>query len=211
MGHDRLSEMPHSRKTMGGPFRALLAQAIAAAEVEGRPIGARVHELRTSLKKAQALLKLVGPPSGRPARRERRRLAAVARRIGPVRDPRAREGVDQGATRAGRRRRSGISESSSRHEGGLAKGHARGLSCLAEGRQEPRVPRAPRCRRRGPEGDPKPRRASGRAGGRPGGDPRSGAPRGRRCGLSPPAYARRAPANRCGPRSARAIACCASR
>jgi CHAD domain-containing protein len=67
-------------------LRGLLGQAIAAAEDDGRPLGVRLHEMRTALKKARALLRLVHPLLGRRGRHERRNLAAVARSVGLVRD-----------------------------------------------------------------------------------------------------------------------------
>ena len=67
-------------------LRVLLKRAIEAAGETARPVGARVHEMRTALKKARALLRLVRPPLGHRARVAQRRLAAVAGRIGSVRD-----------------------------------------------------------------------------------------------------------------------------
>jgi CHAD domain-containing protein len=46
----------------------------------------RVHDLRTSLKKTRALLRLVRPTAGRPARRENRRLREVAAAAAAFRD-----------------------------------------------------------------------------------------------------------------------------
>jgi CHAD domain-containing protein len=67
-------------------LKALLTQAIESAEADARPLGPRVHELRTSLKKARALLRLVDPLLGRAGRKERRGLAAISRSVAPVRD-----------------------------------------------------------------------------------------------------------------------------
>lgn len=67
-------------------LRGLLRQAIEAAEADERPLGTRVHQMRAALKKARALLKLVRPLLDRRAREERRRLAAIARWVGVVRD-----------------------------------------------------------------------------------------------------------------------------
>jgi len=67
-------------------LRGLLRRAIAAADDDVRPLGERVHELRTALKKAKALLRLAESLLGKRGRRERRKLAAVARRVGSTRD-----------------------------------------------------------------------------------------------------------------------------
>ena len=67
-------------------LRVLLQRAIAAADDDARPLAARVHQLRTTLKKAKALLRLAGPLLGKRGRRQRKKLAAVARRVGSVRD-----------------------------------------------------------------------------------------------------------------------------
>jgi len=77
-----------ARHAMERLLRALLRQAVAAAEDEGHPVSARVHRVRTAIKRAKALLRLFEPLVGKDGRRERRKLAAVARGIGSVRDAR---------------------------------------------------------------------------------------------------------------------------
>lgn len=67
-------------------LRELLKQAIEAADDSSVPIGRRVHEVRAALKKARALLKLVGSLPGRRGSEERRALADVAGWLGSVRD-----------------------------------------------------------------------------------------------------------------------------
>jgi|GEM_PF-2029283 len=69
-------------------LRAVLWQGIKAAEDEGRPVSERVHHVRTAIKKAKALLRLADPLLGKAGRRERKKLTAVARGIGAVRDAR---------------------------------------------------------------------------------------------------------------------------
>jgi CHAD domain-containing protein len=75
-----------ARHGMERLLRRLLAVAIEAADDGARPLGTRVHEMRTAIKKARALLRLVDPLLGRRGRRERTNLAAVARWVGSVRD-----------------------------------------------------------------------------------------------------------------------------
>jgi CHAD domain-containing protein len=67
--------------------RAELARATAATDNDDRrPLGTRVHEIRSSLKRARAALKLARPGLGPHARREILNLAAMARRLGELRD-----------------------------------------------------------------------------------------------------------------------------
>ena len=67
-------------------LRVELQGAIDAAEDDRRPRGERIHDVRTALKRARALLRLVSSLLGRRGREERRRLAAIARQFGAVRD-----------------------------------------------------------------------------------------------------------------------------
>ena len=84
-------------------LRVLLKRAIAAADDDDRPLCGRVHDLRTALKKAKALLWLAEPLLGKRGRRQRKKLAAVARRVGTVRDAAAVvETFDRLARRGGR-------------------------------------------------------------------------------------------------------------
>lgn len=89
-------------------LRALLRQAGAAADDDTRSVAKRVHDLRTELKKANALLRLVEPLLGGRGRQERRKLAAMARRVGSVRDAAAVVETFDRLTR-GRRGRSSAS------------------------------------------------------------------------------------------------------
>jgi hypothetical protein len=68
--------------------RMARAELTGAAESisSGRTATDRVHDMRTSLKKTRALLRLVKPSVGRPARRENRRLRDVARAVAGFRD-----------------------------------------------------------------------------------------------------------------------------
>jgi CHAD domain-containing protein len=66
--------------------RGRLAKAIQAVESPASPLADRVHDVRTALKKSRALLQLVRPLLGRRARKEQRRLAAIARRVADLRD-----------------------------------------------------------------------------------------------------------------------------
>jgi CHAD domain-containing protein len=66
--------------------RAELAEARLAVASEQQPLGGRVHEARTALKKVRALTRLVQPAAGRQARRADRSLRKIARRLSGVRD-----------------------------------------------------------------------------------------------------------------------------
>jgi CHAD domain-containing protein len=74
--------VPHAVARMA---RAELTDA--AESISGRATATdRVHDMRTSLKKTRALLRLVKPSVGKPARRENRRLRDVARAVAGFRD-----------------------------------------------------------------------------------------------------------------------------
>jgi CHAD domain-containing protein len=81
--------LKHGEAVAQAVRRIARAELIKAAEsitkVSSSPTD-RVHDLRTSLKKTRALLRLVRPTAGRPARRENRRLRDVAAAAGAFRD-----------------------------------------------------------------------------------------------------------------------------
>ena len=64
-GRSKMTDVRHGTERL---LRALLKQAIEAAEADERPLGTRVHEMRAALKKARALLNLVRSLLGRRAR-----------------------------------------------------------------------------------------------------------------------------------------------
>ena len=66
--------------------RAQLEEARAAAIDPGLPLGERVHEVRTAMKKVRALNRLVRPALGKPARDADRRLRKIAHSVSALRD-----------------------------------------------------------------------------------------------------------------------------
>jgi CHAD domain-containing protein len=66
--------------------RKELAGARDAVADARQPVAARVHNVRTAIKKLRALERMVEPAVGRPARRAGRRLKKVARRVSGARD-----------------------------------------------------------------------------------------------------------------------------
>jgi CHAD domain-containing protein len=75
--------LPHAIRRLA---RKELAKAHDAAGDERRSLNARVHDVRTAVKKLRALDRLVGPEVGGPARRADHRLRKIARTVGPLRD-----------------------------------------------------------------------------------------------------------------------------
>jgi CHAD domain-containing protein len=65
--------------------RRAIDDALAALTAQG-PIGDRIHEVRTAIKRARALGHLIRAGVGRPARDVDRRLRAVARSVSALRD-----------------------------------------------------------------------------------------------------------------------------
>jgi len=66
--------------------RKELASARDTVADARQPVGERVHDVRTSIKKLRALSRMVQPAVGRPARRAGRRLQKVARGVSGARD-----------------------------------------------------------------------------------------------------------------------------
>ena len=66
--------------------RKELAGGRATLIDERQPIAARIHHVRTAIKKLRALAQMVEPAVGRPARRAGRRLQKVARAVSGARD-----------------------------------------------------------------------------------------------------------------------------
>src|SRR4051812_42758951 len=67
-------------------FRQKLNDAIDAASARHRPKRERIHDARTSCKKARALLKIVRSRNATWYRRENRCLSDAARRLSALRD-----------------------------------------------------------------------------------------------------------------------------
>lgn len=66
--------------------RAQLEAARAAAIDPRMPLGERVHDVRTAMKKVRALNRLVRPATGKSARRADRRLRKIAHSVSALRD-----------------------------------------------------------------------------------------------------------------------------
>jgi CHAD domain-containing protein len=66
--------------------REELAEARDKVADQREPVTARVHDVRTAIKKLRALSRMVEPAVGRPARRAGRRLQKVARGVSGARD-----------------------------------------------------------------------------------------------------------------------------
>ena len=75
--------VPHAIQRI---VRAQLEEARAAAGDPKEPLGERVHEVRTAMKKVRALNRLVRPTVGKPARRADRRLRKIAHSVSALRD-----------------------------------------------------------------------------------------------------------------------------
>jgi CHAD domain-containing protein len=80
---DPKQSLPHAIRRI---VRAQLEEARAAAINPALPLGERVHEVRTAMKKVRALNRLVRPALGKPARHADRRLRKIAHSASALRD-----------------------------------------------------------------------------------------------------------------------------
>ncbi len=75
--------LPHEIRRLA---REQLTEARAAAADRRHPLGARVHDVRTAMKKVRALNRLVRPALGRRARHADHRLRKIAHSVASLRD-----------------------------------------------------------------------------------------------------------------------------